>query len=188
MQQKDDVDDVAANVNNVRSDLQEIEDSPSESNFKPNGTIPVEVNRSDYTKFKDYLDRRYDNNIPDGILQGKIEHVFHLGVIALTQNSTTTSTTTLSYRGSIPRKDVLKNLAKIAHTLKLENCYPIFTLNLLKRLIKTRIGPKDPRTYEAYLECIQNSSRIDTTHGRIDVSGFYESIPIELLDKVGEHS
>lgn len=88
---------------------------------------------------------------------------------------------TLSFRGSFPRVDVLDRLYRISTELETWPEFPKFKRNHLEVIVRKTIGPRDPRTFKDYFECLvafieaKNGGRV-SFYGDYDVSGFRKTI------------
>ncbi len=92
--------------------------------------------------------------------------------VSISDEQTTTSSS-LRYRGRIPRKDVYEKLEKIASILQLQSeFYPHFKLNILRKLMRIVLDAVDDRTLKNYLNCIIAVSEKDTVNGVVDVTQF----------------
>ncbi|MGI0047767.1 MAG: hypothetical protein ACREBB_11375 [Nitrosotalea sp.] len=87
----------------------------------------------------------------------------------------------LSFKGSFPRIDVLERLYRVAAELEEWPEFPKFKRNHLEVIVRKTIGPRDPRTFRDYFECLirfieaKNGGRI-SFYGDYDVSGFRKVI------------
>ena len=87
----------------------------------------------------------------------------------------------LSFKGSFPRIDTLHRLHKISVELECWPEFPKFKRNHLEAIIRKINGLKDPRTFEAYFQCMvtfietKNGGRI-SFYGDYDLSGFKNAV------------
>ena len=84
-----------------------------------------------------------------------------------------TTTSSLLYRGRIPRKDVYQKLKKIASILQLQSeLYPHFRLRHIRAFMGVVLGKVDDRTQKNYLDCIVEASEKNKINGTVDVTQF----------------
>ncbi len=84
-----------------------------------------------------------------------------------------TTTSSLLYRGRLPRKDVYQKLEKIASILQLQSeHYPHYRLKNIRKFMGIVLGKVDDRTIKNYLDCIVDASEKNITKGTVDVTQF----------------
>jgi len=149
----------------------------------------IKVNYMIYSKFNQYLDRKYDFNseLKEKNRQKELETVFLVGINHCIQDleSTTTSSKSLLFMGKKTRKDVLIKLAKIANFLS--NCpnFPYVKERELINSIKEILGHRDQRTLKNYFKTIKDYSTKDYRTGTYNVERFYNLAHPYLFGNLG---
>lgn len=139
-----------------------------------------------WNQFTNYLHRKYPNGT-ELVFQAEIDAAF-LSVVNKfnSQTQTTTSSTSLLFDGTTPRKDCLEKLSDIAISFSEQDDFPSIKIKIIKEVIKSNVG-KDPRTQKKYFECIkQYSTPIKDEYWNLksyDVRRFYDLIPREILNQ-----
>ncbi len=64
-------------------------------------------------------------------------------------------TSSLVFDGKEPRRDVLQRLLKIADAMFESDSYPIFVKPNLDKILRSVLGPIDPRTMKKYQNCLK---------------------------------
>lgn len=85
----------------------------------------------------------------------------------------TTTSSSLKYKGRLPRKDVYKKLKEMAELFEIQSqFFPHFKLKQLRAFIGIILVTADSRTIKNYLDSIIDVSEKNMGNGTIDVSEF----------------
>jgi len=128
-----------------------------------------------FSIFREYLDLKFygNNNLDNDKIREELDHVILVGVNQCRKNiQTTTSSTSLLFKGKKPRKDVLVKLAKIAAVYFDDPVFPHFRPLQIRNVVVQVLDRPDKRTRDDYLQCIKDYSIPDRQRGTFDVSSF----------------
>ena len=83
------------------------------------------------------------------------------------------------------KADVIRNLKAVGDYFMIQSSYPFFKLSKVNLVIKEIMGPKDPRTYDKYLECIKHAVKTGSNnelnhYQEGDISCFVKGVKLYL--------
>ena len=142
-------------------------------------------------EFTNYLKLKFCNNEKDIDVneQKEFEYIVNLGLIQA-KNLLFTKESSLLHKGKKPRKDVWRNLGRIASEfLNCSSC-PIIPSQYLSQILNKSLGDKDPRVIKDYrktvlLYCNKDELTIDRCNdsrlGELDVTFFVSQVPKQYL-------
>ena len=138
-----------------------------------------------------YLKLKYCNNEKaiDIYEQKEFEYIVNLGLIQAKKHLFTKESSLL-HKGKKPRKDVWRNLGRIASEFLNCNSCPVIPSQYLSQILNKSLGDKDPRVIKDYrktvlLYCNKDELAIDRSNdsrlGELDVTFFISQVPKQYL-------
>lgn len=142
-------------------------------------------------EFTNYLKLKFCNNEKaiDIYEQKEFEYLFNLGLIQA-KKLLFTKESSLLHKGKKPRKDVWRNLGRIASEfLNCSSC-PVIPSQYLSQILNKSLGDKDPRVIKDYRKTVLqycNKDELiidrcsDSRLGELDVTFFISQVPKQYL-------
>ena len=140
----------------------------------------TKLDLSIFKQFNDFLKIKYNGNeeIINQNTENEYDNIVKLGLIQA-RLSLASFTSYLLHKERKPRKDVWKNLGRIAKEI-LDNYDPKIHSSELSIILNKALGDRDPRVIEDYKQTITNYST-NNEFGETDTSLFLSLIPKEYL-------
>jgi len=140
----------------------------------------TKLDLSIFKQFNEFLKIKYNGNeeIINQNTENEYDNIVKLGLIQA-RLSLSSFTSYLLHKERKPRKDVWKNLGKIAKVI-LDDYNPKIHSSELSIIINKALGGRDPRVIEDYTQTITKYSTNDE-FGELDTSLFLSLVPKEYL-------